>query len=320
MSIAHHLKEIGRGPQGARPLNIEQAQELMALVLDRRVSDLEIGAFALAMRMKGETVDELLGFAAAANERCLPLQSDRPVIVIPSYNGARRLPNLVPLLAMMLAREGIPVLLHGLLDDPGRVTTYAVIEAIGASCAIGPNCASDQASADAAETITQCWRRQHPAFIAIDRLNPALKALLDVRRVVGVRNSGHTIAKLLNPFSSAPTLRLASYTHPEFGALMSQFAQRSSASMMLLRGTEGEAVADPRRQPQMQTWLHGQAVAELGGATQDGVITTLPELPRTIDAPSVAAFIRDVLEGRAPCPAPIKRQVELLVQAWKRLS
>ena len=77
------------------------------------LSDLEIGAFAIAMRMKGESLDELIGFLHALHERLLPLRSDRPVIAIASYNGARRLPNLVALLALLLARAGARVLVHG---------------------------------------------------------------------------------------------------------------------------------------------------------------------------------------------------------------
>ena len=55
MSIAAYIKEIGRGKDGARSLDREQADDLMSQVLDGRVSDLEIGAFAIAMRIKGET-------------------------------------------------------------------------------------------------------------------------------------------------------------------------------------------------------------------------------------------------------------------------
>ena len=69
MSIASYLKVIGRGRDGARSLERGQALDLMGQVLDGRVSDLEVGAFALAMRIKGETVDELAGFVAAAEAR-----------------------------------------------------------------------------------------------------------------------------------------------------------------------------------------------------------------------------------------------------------
>src|SRR5215510_12897009 len=126
MSISKYIKEIGRGKEGARSLSREQAHDLMSQVLDGQVTDLEIGAFAIAMRIKGESLEELDGFLAAATERCLPIPGDRPVVVLPSYNGARKLPNLTPLLAQLLAQEGVPVLVHGPVHDPARVTTAEI--------------------------------------------------------------------------------------------------------------------------------------------------------------------------------------------------
>lgn len=308
MGIAQYIKEIGRGHQGARPLGIDAAADLMGQVLDGQVTDLEVGAFALAMRIKGETVDELLGFAQATQARCMALHSDKPVIVIPSYNGARRLPNLTPLLALRLAQEGARVLVHGPRHDPTRVSTADIFLAL----ALPP--------AEDAATVQERWQRREPAFIATDTLSPALQRLLDVRWVVGLRNSGHTVAKLLQPVVGAPALRLASHTHPEFGLLMADLAQRSAADLMLLRGTEGEPVADPRRCPKLDTWLGGQWQADLSCPAQEGVLTELPLLPRQIDAATVAVYIQGVLAGEKPGPAPLDRQVDLLLAALARLG
>jgi len=308
MGIANYIKEIGRGHAGARSLDIEQARDLMGQVLDGQVTDLEVGAFALAMRIKGETVDELLGFALAADARNLAVASDRPVVVIPSYNGARRLPNLTPLLAMRLAQEGARVLVHGPRHDPARVTSAEIFQALGL------------AAADSAAAVHERWQRHEPAFIATDTLNPALQRLLDVRWVVGLRNSGHTIAKLLRPVQGAPALCLASYTHPEFGQLMTDFAERSAADLMLLRGTEGEAVADPRRCPRLDIWLGGQRQPDLCCPVQEGVLAELPLLPRQIDAATVAVYIQAVVAGEKPGPAPLDKQVDLLLSALRRLE
>ena len=308
MGIAQYIKEIGRGHEGARPLAIDAAADLMGQVLDGQVTDLEVGAFALAMRIKGETVDELLGFMQAAQARCMALHSDRPVIVIPSYNGARRLPNLTPLLALRLAQEGARVLVHGPRHDPARVTSADIFQAL----ALPP--AEDPA------TVQERWQRREPAFIATDTLSPALQRLLDVRWVVGLRNSGHTVAKLLQPVVDAPALRLASHTHPEFGSLMAELAQRSAADLMLLRGTEGEPVADPRRCPRLDTWLGGHWQADLSCPVQEGVLAELPLLPRQIDAATVAVYIQGVLAGEKPSPAPLDRQVELLLAGLGRLG
>ena len=308
MGIAKYIKEIGRGSQGARSLDTAQAADLMAKVLDGGVSDLEIGAFALAMRIKGETVDELLGFLQATQARCQLIHSDQPVVVIPSYNGARRLPNLTPLLAMRLAQEGARVLVHGPRHDPTRVTSAEIFQALGLP------------AVDQPDTIQEHWQRHEPAFIATDTLSPALHKLLAVRWVVGLRNSGHTVAKLLQPISGAAALRLSSYTHPEFAKLLSDLAERSAADLMLLRGTEGEAVADPRRCPRIDQWLGGVWQIDLSCQAQEGSLAELPLLPRQIDAATVAVYIQAVVAGEKPGPAPLDRQVDLVMRALQRLA
>ena len=308
MGIAGYIKEIGRGANGARSLGVDAARALMGAVLDGEASDLEVGAFVLAMRMKGESLDELVGFLAAAEQRLAPIASDRPVVVIPSYNGARRLPNLTPLLAMALAQQGARVLVHGLGEDPTRVTTAAIFRDLGLPAA------RDEADVHA------LWARSEPAYVATGTLSPALQRLLEVRWTVGVRNSGHTIAKMLNPCRGARVLRLVSYTHPEFGALMGAWAQRERVDAMLLRGTEGEVVADPRRQPRMETWIGGALQPRWSTPQHEGVVTELPVLPRETDPATTALYIQSVLSGEKPAPAPLARQVECILGALEELA
>lgn len=303
MSIAPYIKEIARQGDSARSLNREQAHDLMAQVLDRGVSDFEIGAFAVAMRLKGETLDELCGFLDAAHERCATVACDAPVVLLPSYNGARRLPNLTALLALRLARAGVQVLLHGPTRDPARVTTAEVFEALGLPIASG---VEDAASA---------WHRREPAFVPIEVLCPPLAPLLDVRRAVGLRNSGHTIAKMLQPCSGARALRVVNHTHPDFGRLMAEFARAEQADMLLMRGTEGEPVADARRVPRMELVLAGEPQPALVPAPQDGSLSELPQWPAAHDAATTAGYIREVLSGDKPMPAPIELQAQTLLRA-----
>ena len=65
---ARFIKEIGRGKKGARSLSREDAHALYEAMLDGRVSDLEMGAVVLALRFKGESVDEIAGFLDAAED------------------------------------------------------------------------------------------------------------------------------------------------------------------------------------------------------------------------------------------------------------
>lgn len=303
MAIASYLREIGRGKDGARSLTEVQAYDLMGQVLDGRVTDLEIGAFALAMRIKGESVRELRGFLRAAHERCIAVRPSAPTIVLPSYNGARKLPNLTPLLALLLAQEGAQVLVHGPMQDTGRVSTAEIFRDLGLPFASN------------AEEIDNGWARREPVFIATSDLCPPLARLLDVRRIVGLRNSGHTVAKLLAPCRTGTSLRVVNYTHPEYATMLAEFLADTGGDAVLLRGTEGEPVADPRRAPRLDVFIEGRPRADLSRTAHEGVLTELPVLPRGFDAATTAIYIQAVVSGEKPAPGPLTQQVECLMSA-----
>jgi anthranilate phosphoribosyltransferase len=291
MAIGHYIKEIGRGKDGARALTREQAADLFGQVLDGTVTDLEIGAFCLAMRIKGETVQEMAGFLDATHQRLAMLPaSEKPTIVIPSYNGARKLPVLTPLLALLLAREGLPVLVHGTATESRRVYTSEVLLAL----AIPPQSAITSIAPG------------HVAFVPTALLHAGLQRLLDVRRVVNLRNSAHSLVKLMSPVQGK-SLLVTSYTHPEYAVSMAETLALTSGNALLLRGTEGEAVADARRTPTMEGFIQGKVVDHQ--EPQHGTLTSLPNLPATMDAASTATYIRQVLDGVYPVPGPIVQQV-----------
>ena len=270
-------------------------------MLDGTVTDLEVGAFCLAMRIKGETAEEMAGFLDAVRSRMALLPaSDAPVVVIPSYNGARKLPLLTPLLALLLAREGVPVLIHGTPTEDKRVFVSEVLAALDIPAQAAPKKIANGSV----------------AFVPTGTLLPGLQRLLDVRRVVNLRNPAHSLVKLMNPVAG-PALLVSSYTHPEYAVSMAETFALVQAHALLIRGTEGEAVADARRTPKMQAFVAGQAT-DLH-AYQGGSLTTLPELPTAIDAASTAAYIQSVLQGRAPVPAPIAEQVAHILQLHRAL-
>jgi anthranilate phosphoribosyltransferase len=302
MTISKYIKEIGRGKDGARALSREQAADLFGQVLDGTVTDLEVGAFCLAMRIKGETDQEMAGFLDATRQRLSLIPATKtPTIVIPSYNGARKLPLLTPLLALLLAREGLPVLIHGMATESSRVFTSEVLEAL------------DKPAQAAITSIAS----GEIAFIPTGLLCPGLQRLLEVRRVIGLRNPAHSLVKLMNP-CAGPSLLISSYTHPEYAVSMAATFALVGANALLLRGTEGESVADPRRTPKMEAFLNGQTT-DLH-AYQAGSLTTLPELPHAIDAQSTATYIRKVMDGSQPVPAPIAQQVAHIVRLAQRVA
>ncbi len=300
MSISQYIREIGRGKEGARSLTRVQAADLFGQVLDGTVSDLEVGAFCIAMRVKGETPEEMAGFLDATHARLQRVPATQPVVVLPSYNGARKLPGLLPLLALLLARAGVPVLVHGTPTESSRVYTSEVLSALGVQ----------------AQTAIESIAPGEVQFVPTAVLSPGLQRLLEVRRVVGLRNPAHSLVKLMNPVAG-PALIVSSYTHPEYAQSMAQTFELMQAHALLLRGTEGEAVADARRLPQMDGFLagHHSVLQE----AQGGSLLALPGLPQGNEATATAAYIREVLAGRSEVPAPIAVQVEHILRLLRQL-
>lgn len=291
------IKEIGRGKNAARDLSREDAKTLFTAILNNDIPPLQLGAVLIALRIKGESLDELAGFLEAC-EACYP-HLTAPVgivpLVIPAYNGARQLPNLTPLLALLVARAGVPVLVHGVTDDPGRVTTLEVFAAMG----ITPARSIAEAEAQLAE--------RRLAVIAIDTLAPAIARTLKLRRDIGLRSSAHTLVKMIQPFTGK-AIRLVSVTHPEYLDRMRAFFTQHSSQALLLRGAEGEAVAHPRREPVIE-WLNGKNSEVWQAAPEDN-----PELPGSRDTSITAEWIKGALAGKHPIPATITHQTECCVQ------
>ena len=118
----------------------EQSEWLFGEILDGHVPDMELGAILLSMRVKGEDIIEVAGFKRAMDARTLQL--DVPpgprCVVIPTYNGARKQANLMPLVALLLAQRDVPVLIHGRHDFDSRVSLVPRGAGDGYPDALGP--------------------------------------------------------------------------------------------------------------------------------------------------------------------------------------
>ncbi len=302
---APFIKEVGRGARGARGLSRHDAQRLYEAVLDGRVCGVALGALLMAYRIKGESAQELAGMGEAADATMhkLAAPAGTTPVVIASYNGARKQANLVPLLALLLAREGVPVLIHGVRTEPGRVTTAEVLQALRIPLA------SDIATAQAQ------LGSQGLAFVDTATLTPALAAQLELRRTLGVRNSAHTLAKLLQPFDG-PALRLVNYTHPPYRDTLIEYFNVvepvANPGVLLARGTEGEAVADATLARET-LWLHeGAARTMIESAPR--LALDPGALPASREAMQTAAWTQKVLAGTTAVPAPIAAQVAIIAR------
>lgn len=297
-----YLKEIARGRNASRGLTREQARTLFSAMFGGEVSDVALGALLVAFRMKGETQEELEGMMDALQPHVrpmeLPVRRATPVL-IPSYNGSRKLANLVPLLALLLAREDVPVLIHGVHQEETRVGTFEILELLGHGCV---------SSIDEAEERMQS---RQLAAVPVGVLSPDLATLVAVRLETGVRNSAHTLAKLLLPGGIAPgaACRLVPVTHPEFLKLVRDYFTASPANVFLMRGVEGEAVVRLHSpQPIEEMKVDAAPVTHLIG--EGDVDFPLPAR----EAGATAQWTRDVLEGRERLPVALAREVALIVE------
>ncbi len=302
MELNKIIKEVGRGKNHARDIDADTAVALYSAMLAGEVPDLELGAILIALRIKGEGEAEMRGFYQAMQAQMMSLRApeNRPMpIVIPSYNGARRQGNLTPLLALLLAKLGFPVLVHGVSDDATRITSEAVFAALG----IAPVTTAAAAQAKLEQGL---------AFITIDHLCPPMAKQLSLRWRMGVRNSAHTLAKLATPFAERAALRLSSVSHPEYVPRVAKFFSDIDAPALLLNGTEGEVYANPLRCPAISMIQGAGAEAEVWVERQPEVAV---ELPADKSAAVTARWIEEVLNQQRPVPASLRLQLACCLRA-----
>lgn len=296
MDYTRIIKEIGRGKNHARDLDRQTAFQLYQAMLAGEVPELELGGILIALRIKGEAEEEMLGFYQAMQQQVLPLQAPhgRPLpVVLPSYNGARKQANLTPLLALLLAKVGLPVVVHGVLDDSTRVTSAEIFRALGLPWSEQADHA--QRRLDSGEAV----------FMPVSTLSAPLARQLGLRWRMGVRNSAHTLAKLATPFGEQDTLRLASVSHPEYVGRVASFFRQIGARGLLMHGTEGEAYANPLRCPQIHYIVGGEQRILLERTLQDET----PLLPAAKDAETTARWTERCLAGEVAIPLAIQRQI-----------
>lgn len=295
------IKELGRGARGARDLNREQAEALFGAMLDGQVPDMELGALLIALRVKGESADEVAGFLAAMQARTAHLVApDGPrTVLLPSFNGARKQANLMPLVARLLAREGVPVLVFGRHDFDSRHSPFELLEAMGLP---------------ASQTLDDAQARlaaQRLAVLPLSLLNPGLNALMALRPRLGVRNSAHSLAKLLDPFPAGRAVRVVAVTHPEYldsmGAALPGLTAGGGRAL-LMRASEGEAYAHLRRKAHLIGFRDGEASPLHPADTTD---LDWPLSP-ACEPGENAAFIQAVLAGQETLPTRIAEQVAAL--------
>ena len=297
MKLTATIKEIVHGVQVGEVLAFDEAHELYSAMLDGGVPELELGAILAALQMKKEGLSELLGFYEALNERLYHLYS--PVeglrtVVLPSYYGTFQEANLVPLLALWLRKLGVPVLMHGSLEANGRVASAYVLRALGMM-----PCAS-LAQAQLA------LNNDKFAFVPTAALSPGLATLLGLRSRLGIRNTAHTLAAVIDPFAGN-SLRVIGASSHESLVMMGDFMLAAGGSALLLSNADGEPVVDPVKRPKME--LFSNCERQTLFEEEAGAVRSLNNVPQYFDDKSTAIWTRQLLAGESSLPLPLVNQL-----------
>ncbi len=199
--VHRYIKAVGAGQKRARALTREEAREAMTILIEDRATPEQVGAFLLALRMKGETADELAGFVDALRTTFPAHEnSERSWIDIDCHgDGHKGRASLLPAAACIVASLGHPVLLRA---DLGSSTARHGI----ASALEGLGLISHPARPALAKPPI--------AVIDLREYCPPLKRLVDLRPLFGVRTVAQTLMKLLDPLPSR--LRLVGVFHAPY--------------------------------------------------------------------------------------------------------
>lgn len=294
MTYSAVIQKLSHGTDGVTHLEEDEAYQLFAAMLDDGISDLELGAIVMALRIRPESIEELLGFYRALVEREYPLAqpagSCLPV-VLPSYNGERHQANMLPLLALLLRECGVPVVIHGTLQCNGRLTTANILRELG----IMPCLNLPQAM--------QQINEQGLAFLHVVTLCPGLAALMTLRERMGLSNSAHSLARLIDPFPEG-CLRVISVSDPADLGRMREFLAITGARALLMRGTEGGTYADTRRRPHVEFFNDGASSILFEAAEGE-----MKQLPGEIDEHTTASWLRRVMARDIAVPQSVISQL-----------
>jgi anthranilate phosphoribosyltransferase len=240
-----YLREIGQGPRTGRSLTADEARDAMSLIISGGATPAQAGAFLLLQRYKGESPDELLGFAAAVRACANLIQPNvSGLLDIGSpYDGRKKSIVVSPASAIVAAGAGVPLVMHGEKDMGPKhgVPIGDVLEALGLDV--------DAEPAAAERSI----ERTGVGYMRSARFVPAVFALRGLREEVALRTVFATIEKLYNlAGADYSIIGLAHLPYAE--KMMATAAAMGFKRILVLQGIEGNEDAPTSRPCRAFLW------------------------------------------------------------------
>ena len=189
------IKEAIHTLMDGKDLSYEMAKGVMEEMMDGTATQAQMGAFLAALRMQGETIDEITAFAQVMRDKGIKIQPQREVIDIVGTGGDEAGTfNISTTSAFVVAAGGIPVAKHGNRSVSSKSGAADVLEKLGANVSLDP---------EQNETILN---RTGMCFLFAPVYHSSMKYAAPVRQQMGVRTVFNILGPLSNP--AAATMQL----------------------------------------------------------------------------------------------------------------
>lgn len=238
--FAQYTRILGKGKQGTRSLTEQEAFLAFKMILDQQVLPEQLGAFMMLLRVKEESVSELVGFVTAVKDYIAEHRSpyglgnnNKPLLDWPSYAGKKKHHAWYLLSALTLAKHGIKVCMHGAKGHTiGRVYSEDLLQALG------------QPVASTLQQVPEYLNSHNFCYVPLPLLQPTLSDIINMRNVFGLRSPVHTLARLINPFDAPFTMQ--SIFHPAYqSSHLDAGKQLGYQNSMVIKGDGGEFERNP---------------------------------------------------------------------------
>jgi len=173
---------------GGREIDDREAEAAMAEIMRGEATQAQIGAFLVALRMRGETVQEIEGFARAMRDNCIRIRSRHRDLVDTCGTGGDALDtfNISTGAALVAAAAGVPIAKHGNRSVSSECGSADVLMELGVRIDLEP------------EQVEACLDEVGIGFLFAPALHPAMKHAIGPRRELGLR----TVFNILGPLTS----------------------------------------------------------------------------------------------------------------------
>ncbi len=207
-------------------LTKEQASWAMRQIMSGEATASQIGAFMLALRGKGETVEELAGLVDVMLENALLLETGNDAVDIVGTGGdLLGTVNISSMASILLASCGIPVLKHGSRSASGKTGSSEMLEVLGIRLDLAP------------QQVTEVFKKTGITFFFAPVFHPAMRHVAPIRKELGVPTTFNFLGPLANP--AQPIATALGVANPSIAPLMAQEMANRGRTALVFRSKDG---------------------------------------------------------------------------------